>query len=83
MVGPDDKAVEVWRALGQRAVLESERMSDQCLRIKMMCRVVVTTISTEKVRRRWTLRIQKNHMIDLSIVMCSESRKQVEESLER
>lgn len=28
-------------------------------------------------------RYGENHMIDLSIVICSESRKQVEESLER
>ncbi|KAK3521076.1 hypothetical protein QTP86_007004, partial [Hemibagrus guttatus] len=80
-VGPDDIPVEVWKCLGEAAVefltslfnrvLESERMPEEWRR--MMDQL------SEEVRQQssWTM------MFADDIVVCSESREQVEENLER
>ncbi|KAK3510812.1 hypothetical protein QTP70_022737 [Hemibagrus guttatus] len=79
-VGPDDVPVEVWKCLGEAAVefltslfnrvLESEKMPEEW---RMMDQL------SEEVRQEspWTM------MFADDIVICSESREQVEESLER
>ncbi|KAK3507183.1 hypothetical protein QTP70_009514 [Hemibagrus guttatus] len=79
-VGPDDIPVEVWKCLGEAAVefltnlfnrvLESEKMPEEW---RMMDQL------SEEVRQEspWTM------MFADDIVICSESREQVEENLER
>ncbi|KAK3515599.1 hypothetical protein QTP70_024608 [Hemibagrus guttatus] len=70
-VGPDDIPVEVWKCLGEAAVEFLANLFNRVL--EMMDQL------SEEVRQEspWTM------MFADDIVICSESREQVEENLER